>query len=104
MADLGDYKSCMIVHITDKGKVEFLKGKISDSYISFDAAEFFFLRNRRIYGRFRRDTFRAGKEETGMAVDRDRRSALILVVILGGVQIADSRRKKRRIKVKNKNE
>ena len=40
MADLGDYKSCMIVHITDKGKVEFLKGKVSDSYITFDAAEF----------------------------------------------------------------
>lgn len=40
MVDLGDYESCMIVHITDAGKVEFLNGKVSEDTISFDAAEF----------------------------------------------------------------
>lgn len=40
MVDLGDYESCMIVHITDKGKVEFLNGKVSGNIISFEAAEF----------------------------------------------------------------
>lgn len=95
MADLGDYKSCMIVHITDKGKVEFLKGKISDSYISFDAAEF---SSYGIVG------FMGDSDEILSGQEKKKPvwpwiaaggAALILVVILGGVQIADSRRKKK---------
>ena len=95
MADLGDYKSCMIVHITDKGKVEFLKGKISDSYISFDAAEF---SSYGIVG------FMGDSDEILSGQEKKKPvwpwiaaggAAQIRVVVLGGVQIADSRRKKK---------
>lgn len=40
MTDLGDYESYMVVHITDEGKVEFLRGETSEGCITFDAAEF----------------------------------------------------------------
>ena len=68
MVDLGDYESCMIVHITDKGKVEFLNGKVSGNIISFEAAEF---------------------SSYGIVG-----AALLLAVILGGVQLAGSRKAK----------
>ena len=94
MADLGDYKSSMIVHITDKGKVEFLKGKVSGDYITFDAAEF------SAYGIV---GFMGDSDEILSGQEKSRLvwpwlaaggAALILVFILGGVQLAGSRKAK----------
>lgn len=98
MADLGDYKSCMIVHITDEGKVEFLKGKLSGSYISFDAAEF------SAYGIV---GFMGDSDEILSGQEKDKpvwpwlaagSAACILVILMGGIRIADSRKKKGRKK------
>lgn len=98
MADLGDYRSCMIVHITDEGKVEFLKGKVSGSYISFDAAEF------SAYGIV---GFMGDSDEILSGQEKDKpvwpwlaagSAACILVILMGGIRIADSRKKKGRKK------
>ena len=98
MADLGDYKSCMIVHITDEGKVEFLKGKLSGSYISFDAAEF------SAYGIV---GFMGDSDEILSGQEKNKpvwpwlaagSAACILVILMGGIRIADSRKKKGRKK------
>ena len=94
MADLGDYESCMIVHITDEGKVEFLKGKTADGYITFDAAEF------SAYGIVgfmgNSDDILSGQEETKpvwpwIAAGG---AACVLVILMGGMRIAGSRKKK----------
>ena len=94
MADLGDYKSCMIVHITDEGKVEFLKGKISGDYISFDAAEF------SAYGIVgfmgNSDEILSGQEDhkpvwPWIAAGG---AACVLVILMGGIRIMGSRKKK----------
>lgn len=105
MADLGDYKSSMIVHITDKGKVEFLKGKVSGDYITFDAAEF------SAYGIV---GFMGDSDEILSGQEKSKPvwpwiaaggAALILVVILGGVQLAGARRSKSAsVKKKDKSE
>ena len=98
MADLGDYRSCMIVHITDEGKVEFLKGKVSGSYISFDAAEF------SAYGIVGfmgdSDDILSGQEKNKpvwpwLAAGG---AACVLVLLMGGIRIAGSRKKKGRKK------
>lgn len=94
MADLGKYESCMIVHITDKGKVEFLRGKIADSYITFDAAEFSSYGIAGFMGSS--DEILSGQEKSKpvwpwIAAGG---AALLLVIILGGVQIAGSRKEK----------
>lgn len=94
MVDLGDYESCMIVHITDKGKVEFLNGKVSGNIISFDAAEF---SSYGIVG------FMGSADDLLKETDKKQPvwpwaagagAALLLVVILGGVQLAGSRKAK----------
>lgn len=105
MADLGEYKSSMIVHITDKGKVEFLKGKVSGDYITFDAAEF------SAYGIV---GFMGDSDEILSGQEKSKPvwpwiaaggAALILVVILGGVQLAGARRSKSAsVKKKDKSE
>lgn len=94
MVDLGDYESCMIVHITDEGKVEFLNGKVSEDTISFDAAEF---SSYGIVG------FMGSTDDLLKETDKKQPvwpwaagagAALLLVVILGGVQLAGSRKAK----------
>lgn len=94
MVDLGDYESCMIVHITDKGKVEFLNGKVSGNTISFDAAEF---SSYGIVG------FMGSADDLLKETDKKQPvwpwaagagGALLLVVILGGVRLAGSRKEK----------
>ena len=94
MADLGDYKSCMIVHITDKGKVEFLKGKVSDSYITFDAAEFSAYGIVGFMGDSNEILSDQEKKKSVWPLIVGGGAALLLVVILGGVQLADSRKAK----------
>lgn len=94
MADLGDYKSCMIVHITDKGKVEFLKGKVSDSYITFDAAEFSAYGIVGFMGDSNKILSDQEKKKPVWPWIVGGGAALLLVVILGGVQLADSRKAK----------
>lgn len=93
MADLGDYESCMIVHITEKGKVEFLRGKTADSYITFDAAEFSSYGIAGFMGN--PDEILSGQEKSKpvwpwVAAGT---TALILVVILAGVRIAGVKKK-----------
>lgn len=94
MVDLGDYESCMIVHITDKGKVEFLNGKVSGNIISFEAAEF---SSYGIVG------FMGSADDLLKETDKKQPvwpwaagagAALLLAVILGGVQLAGSRKAK----------
>lgn len=94
MVDLGDYESCMIVHITDKGNVEFLNGKVSGNIISFDAAEF---SSYGIVG------FMGSADDLLKETDKKQPvwpwaagagTALLLVVILGGVRLAGSRKVK----------
>lgn len=94
MVDLGDYESCMIVHITDKGKVEFLNGKVSGNVISFEAAEF---SSYGIVG------FMGSADDLLKETDKKQPvwpwaagagAALLLAVILGGVQLAGSRKAK----------
>lgn len=94
MADMGDYESCMIVHISDDGKVEFLRGKIADSYITFDAAEFSSYGIAGFMGDS--DAILSGQEKSSRPVwpwIAAGGAALLLVVILGGVRIVGVKKK-----------
>lgn len=94
MVDLGDYESCMIVHITDKGNVEFLNGKISGNIISFDAAEFSSYGIVGFMGSADDLLKEADKKQPVWPWAAGAGAALLLVVILGGVQLAGSRKAK----------
>lgn len=40
MVDIGDYENAVIVHITDDGKIELIKGTVKDGMIEFEADSF----------------------------------------------------------------
>lgn len=40
MVDIGDYENAIIVHITDDGKIELIKGTVKDGMIEFEADSF----------------------------------------------------------------
>lgn len=40
MVDLGSYKSAVVVHITDDGKIEIIEGKVADGYMVFETGDF----------------------------------------------------------------